>query len=117
MPKTLTGRSEDAKEAPYLGAEFWKVGVKVVGAVEEVKTLSQGTAYVIATRDPVKVGDDEVSEVQIGNLAGFRKAISATGLKVLPAGCFVEIECTSVKKATKADYSDSPNFAIKVTIP
>jgi hypothetical protein len=117
MGRTLQGRTEDAKEAPYLGADFWKIGVKIVGAVEEVKTLTQGIAYVIAMREPVKIGEDEVSEVQIGNLAGFRKAISATGLKQLPAGCFIEIECTSVKKATKADYSDSPNFAIKVTIP
>ena len=114
MAKTFRGRSEDAAgESTFLGAPFWKPGVKVAGRVIRLFESANGPCSVWELVDPVQVDGEVVDEVCIGNLTGFRMALQAPGLEGLQVGDLVHLECTSLKSTSKG--SPRANFAIEVS--
>ena len=114
MSKTFKGRTEDA-DSVFLGADFWKVGVKIAGKVTRTFVSENGPCYVLQLVNPVQLDSEPVDEVSIGNLTGFRMALQAAGLDKLQVGDAVHLECTGLKSTTKG--SPRANFEIEVTRP
>ena len=112
MSKTFRGKTEDAG-APFLGAPFWKQGVKVAGKVVRTFSAPSGPCYVLRSLRPVTVDGEDTEEVCVGNLTGFRMALQASGLESLVVGDLVHVECTGVTPTEKG--SPRPNFEIEVT--
>lgn len=114
MARRFTGRSEDA-EAPFLGAEFWRIGKKISGRVDRVFDSKNGACYVLKPVDGAAIDGDEVDSVSVGNLTGFRMALQAAGCEKLLPGDMLSMECTSISKTDKGN--DRPNFAVEIVRP
>lgn len=114
MGKTYKGRTEDA-DSVFLGAEFWKVGVKIAGKVIRTFESENGPCYVLDLVNAVELDGERVDQVSIGNLTGFRMALQAAGLEHLQVGDQIHLECTGLKPTTKG--SPRANFAVEVTRP
>jgi len=113
MP-TFKGRTEDAS-APFLGADFWKRGVKVIGKVLRTFKSANGLCYAIKLAGPVKLNGKTYDEVSIGGLKGFDMALQAAGIECLKAGDGVYIECTGSVETTKSH--ERVNFCVEVSRP
>lgn len=114
MPKQFKGRTEDA-DSVFLGAEFFKPGVKIAGTVIRTFDTENGPCSVITLLSPVQVEGEVLEQVSIGNLTGFRMALQAARLESLLKGDQIHLECTGLKQTTKG--SPRPNFALEVTRP
>jgi hypothetical protein len=105
------GRTEDAA-APFLNAEFWKVGVKVIGKVTRCFESENGPCAVIRLAKPIQINSEDYQEVSIGNLKGFVMALQAAGLNVLRVNDTIYAECTGFSETTKGH--NRANFEIEV---
>lgn len=107
------GRTEDAA-APFLGADFWKPGVKVLGKVVRCFDSENGPCAVIRLVKPIQIGEgeEEFQEVSIGNLKGFVMALQAAGLNALRVDDTLYAECTGFSETTKGH--NRANFEIEV---
>lgn len=120
MTKRFTGSTEDAGGV-FLGADFWKKGTKVEGVVQGNFMTSNGLAYNLSLKKPVKVNGEEESKVSIGNMKGFLMALRAGGIPIIdgdPAllvGDALIIECTGTTPTTKGN--DQVNFKVLVERP
>lgn len=114
MSKQFRGRTEDA-DSVFLGADFWKLGVKIAGKVIRAFESENGPCYVLVLVNAVELDGERVDQVSIGNLTGFRMALQAAGLERLQVGDQVHVECTGLKATTKG--SPRANFQIEVTRP
>ena len=114
MNKTFKGRTEDA-DSVFLGADFWKQGVKIVGKVVRTFDSENGPCYVLDLVNPVQLDGETVDQVSIGNLTGFRMALQAAKLDKLQVGDAVHLECTGLKSTTKG--SPRANFEVEITRP
>lgn len=114
VSKQFRGRTEDA-DSIFLGAEFWKAGVKIAGAVVRTFESENGPCYVLDLVNAVTVNGELADRVSIGNLTGFRMALQAAGLERLQVGDQIHLECTGAKPTSKG--SPRANFAIEVTRP
>lgn len=114
MSKQFRGRTEDA-DSVFLGADFWKPGVKIAGKVIRTFESENGPCYVLDLVNAVELDCERVDQVSIGNLTGFRMALQAAGLERLQVGDQVHVECTGLKATTKG--SPRANFEIEVTRP
>lgn len=114
MSKQFRGRTEDA-DSVFLGAEFWKPGVKIAGKVVRAFASENGPCYVLDLVGAVEFEGERVDQVSIGNLTGFRMALQAAGLERLQVGDQIHLECTGLKATTKG--SPRPNFEIEVNRP
>jgi hypothetical protein len=117
MPeKTYKGRTEDA-EAPFLGADFWSVGKSVSGVVLRSFESVNGRCYVLGLVTPVEMAGEEVDEVSIGNMAGFRMAMQAAHLTDLRVKDKVFLSCYGKTPPKKEGNSPRVDFDIEVTVP
>ena len=114
MGKTFKGKTQDAA-APFVGAEFWQQGVKLIGKVLRVFDSANGPCSVIRLAEPVKLNGESCEEVSIGNLKGFVMALQAAGLDRLQAGDVVLIECTGLSPTTKGH--ERTDFSVEVDRP
>jgi hypothetical protein len=105
------GRTEDAA-APFLGADFWKPGVKILGKVTRCFDSENGPCTVIRLAKPLHIGNDEYQDVAIGGLKGFQMALQAGGLNGLRTGDTLYAECTGFSETTKGH--SRANFEIEV---
>jgi hypothetical protein len=109
---TFRGKTEEA-DSVFLDAKFWRPGVKISGRVIRTFESENGPCYVIELLDPVEVAGENVDQVSVGNLTGFRMALQAAGLDCLKSGDSLHLKCTSLKSTTKG--SPRPNFELEVT--
>jgi|SRR6185437_8611801 len=114
MSKQFHGRTEDAN-APFLDAKFWTPGAKISGTVARTFGSENGPCYVLDLIDPVRLDGESADQVSIGNLTGFRMALSAAGLESLITGDQVHLECTGKTSTRKG--SPRVNFEIEVNRP
>jgi hypothetical protein len=114
LSKQFRGKSEDA-DSVFLGADFWKPGVKIAGKVIRTFESENGPCYVVDLINPAKVDGELMERVSIGNLTGFRMALQAAGLDRLQPNDDLHLECTGLKSTTKG--SPRPNFEVRVTRP
>ncbi len=114
MSRQFRGKTEDA-DSIFLGAKFWKPGLKIAGKVIRTFDSENGPCYVLGLLDAVKVNGELFEQVSIGNLTGFRMALQAAGLDGLQVNDAVHLECTGLESTTKG--SPRLNFSIEVTRP
>lgn len=105
------GKTEDA-EAPFLGADFWKQGVKIIGRVIRVYGSENGPCAVIRLTQPIQIEGEDFQEVSIGNLKGFVMALQAAGLNALRVNDVLYAECSGLSPTTKGH--SRANFEIEV---
>jgi hypothetical protein len=114
MGRQFKGKTEDAG-APFLGADFWKPKVKVVGKVIRCFDSANGPCAVLKMPEPLTLNGEPCEEVSIGNLTGFRMALQAAGLDRLQIGDSVYLECTGLTPTTKGH--ERANFYVEVDRP
>jgi hypothetical protein len=107
----FTGRTEDAA-APFLGAEFWKKGTKIIGRVVRTFKSANGDCYAIRPAQATQVNGETCEEVSVGNLTGFLMALQAAGLDRLQVGDVLYLECTGFAPTTKGH--ERANFYVEV---
>lgn len=111
-----TGRSDEVA-VPLLGAEFWKDGTEVSGVLEGRREQNVGGGAFKLTLDNAVVVDGEWAEVvELPSLTGVKNALQALREKNYQPrkGDLWRVVCVGIKKAKKADFSDSPEFQIDV---
>lgn len=113
MP-TFKGRTEDAT-APFLGADFWKPGIKITGKVIRCFESSNGPCVVIRLAKPLRLNGEDCEEISIGNLKGFVMALQAAGLSGLQVNDVLYAECTGFSDTTKGHSRG--NFCVEVVRP
>lgn len=108
------GKTEDAS-APFLKAEFWEKGRRIAGTVERIFETDNGKAYVVRLVTPVMLNGQSEKQVSIGNSAGLRMAVDASGCRGLEVGDSIHLECTGTSETGKGN--DQVNFEIEVNRP
>ena len=108
-----TGTKEQAGGS-FLGADFWKKGVRIEGVVTGTFETSVGMSYSIALNKAVKLDGKDEEHVSIGGLKGLRMALRAAGLpdQELVTGDAIIIECTGKTPTDKGN--DQINFKVLV---
>lgn len=114
--QVFKGRTEDA-EAPFLGGEFWKAGIVVVGVVERVFKIEGRNNYTVNLVKPVEVENEPYDRVNVGESAGLRMAFQAARVSRLIGGDKIVLECTGETASKKAGNSPRRNFSIEVRRP
>ncbi|OQW38602.1 MAG: hypothetical protein A4C66_11585 [Nitrospira sp. HN-bin3] len=121
------GRVE-ADDVPALGAEFWTPGRKVSGQIVGWRTVKseragqfvETTLYRLSTSG-VTVGGEEVEEVEIGGLTGWRMALekqkAENNFDRLQKGDVITLECLHVNEPKQPGHSPSPRFALEIVRP
>jgi len=110
------GRSDDIA-VPLLGAEFWKEGTEVAGILEGKRDQKVGgVAYRLSLDTPVTIDSEEVTEVEVPSLTGFKNALESLRLQgyQMKKGDLWRLRCEGIKKAKKEGFSDSPTFELAV---
>jgi hypothetical protein len=109
----FAGSTADAG-GKFLGASFWKKGVRVEGAVTGTFDTQNGKSWSLKLTKAVKVGDSMETKVSIGNMKGFLMALRASGVPggELLVGDDVIIECTGTTPTNKGN--DQVNFNVLV---
>jgi|SRR5882672_2522222 len=110
------GRSDDI-EVPLLGAEFWKEGTEISGVLEGRREQKVGGfAFRLTLDAPVTIDSEEVTEVEMPSLTGFKNALESLRLQgyTLKKGDLWRLRCEEIKKAKKEGFSDSPKFELAV---
>src|SRR6267154_1726436 len=110
------GRSDDIA-VPLLGGEFWKEGTEVSGILEGKRDQKVGgSAYRLTLDTPVTIDSEEVTEVEVPSLTGFRNALESLRLQgyQMKKGDMWRLRCEGIKKAKKEDFSDSPQFELAI---
>lgn len=106
------GKTEDAG-APFLTAAFWKPSKSIAGTVIREFETDNGRAYGILLVTPVMVNDKTEKQISMGNSAGFRMAVDASGAPGgLLVGDKVHIECTGFTGTDKGN--DMVNFSVEI---
>lgn len=113
MP-TFKGRTEDAT-APFLGADFWKPGVKIAGKVIRCFQSANGPCTVLRLFKSLQLNGEDYEEVSIGNLKGFVMALEAAGVSGLQVNDVLYTECTGFSDTTKGH--SRANFLVEVERP
>lgn len=111
-----TGRSDDIA-VPLLGAEFWVEGTTVQGVLEGKREQKVGgAAYRMTLDTPLSIDGEEVTEIEIPSLTGFKNALESLRIQgyQMKRGDLWHVECVGIKKAKKEDFSDSPQFKIGI---
>jgi hypothetical protein len=104
------------REAPFLGAEFWKKGKRIEGQVEYVFQTQNGPSSAIQLQKPVQLNGKSVELVSIGNLKGFMQALRDANVpNGLQAGDLIILECIGTTETTKGN--PQINFKIAVRRP
>jgi hypothetical protein len=113
-------RAQQAADAPFLPAAFWKPKVKLAFVVVSTHKSSNGPYIGVRLVKPERVTIDgkEHEHVRIGNLAGITlarlKALEKADKKYFLVGDKVYLECVGITPPEKEGYSPSPNFEIEI---
>lgn len=107
------GSTEEAG-GQFLGASFWKKGVRIEGIVTGSFETANGPSSSIRLNKPVKLNGDMHENVSIGNMKGFMMALRAAGVPdaVLETGDAIVVECTGTTPTDKGN--DQVNFKVLV---
>jgi hypothetical protein len=111
-----SGRSDEIA-VPLLGAEFWTEGREVSGAFGGFREQKVGgPAFKLTLDTSVSIDSEDVDVVEVPSLTGIRNALSALRMHGYQSkiGDMWRVACVGIKKAKKADFSDSPEFQIDV---
>ena len=112
--KVYRGKTEDAA-APFLGAKFWSKDKNVIGVIERSFETENGICFVLHSLKPLVVDDEQTERFSVGNMAGFKMALQASGLTGLRIGDKLYIKCTGDTPAVKEGNSPRVNFEVEVT--
>ncbi len=113
-------KAQQAADAPFLSASFWKKGVKVSFEVLSTHKSSNGPYVGVRLVKPESILIDGKDQrfVRIGNLAGITlarmQALAEAKSKYFMVADKVYLECTGVTPPEKEGHSPSPNFALEV---
>jgi hypothetical protein len=136
-------KEQQAADAPFLSAPFWKEGVKVAvcvllahkstnGPYVSARLMGPEEAEEIFKKDfpdlvlselpeTLEINGEEVSCVRIGNLAGITlarlEALAEAKHKYFAVGDRLYLECTGITPPEKAGHSSSPNFKLLIDRP
>ncbi len=122
------GGSTDNVLVPSLSAEFWREGTTIKGSLLSFREVTftdrvtnqkrSGMAYRIQLETPVTIKDEEADIVEMPPLTGFVAAIKDVKQKhpgySPKVGDIWIINCNGIREATRPDYSNSPNFELKI---
>jgi hypothetical protein len=113
MAQQFSGATEDAG-GQFLGAAFWKKGVKIEGVVTAIFETSIGENYAIHLTKPTTVDGEKTDSVSIGGLKGFAMALRAAKIpnQELLIHDMVIIECTGFTPTEKGN----PQINFKVAV-
>jgi len=114
--QTWIGHSSDIA-VPLLGAEFWKDGTEISGILEGKRDQKVGgTAYRLTLDTAVSIDGEEVTEVEMPSLTGFKNALESLRLQgyQMKKGDLWRVRCEGIKKAKKEGFSDSPEFELAI---
>lgn len=115
--QSWTGRSDEVA-LPMLGGDFWKEMTEIAGVLEGGREQKfGGVAYRLTLDSPVVVDGEEQTEVELpASLTGIKNALQSLREKGYSPrkGDLWRVACVRIKKAKKADYSDSPEFQVDV---
>jgi hypothetical protein len=116
LGKTFQGSTEQAGGG-FLGADFWKKGMKIEGVITGQFETSTGLAYSVHLTKEVQLNGEKVDRVSIGGLKGFQMAVRAAGVPdgELLTGDAIIVECTGFQKTNKGN--DQINFKVLVNRP
>lgn len=110
----LEGESRDVANN-FLGADFWQRGTSVAGSVLRKFESANGLCYGLQLSAPVRLNEQETSEVALGNLTGLRMALQAAGVDELQIGDQIQLECTGLQPTNKGN--DRIDFKIHINRP
>ena len=96
----------------FLGADFWKKGVRIEGRVFGSFDTENGTSYNVHLKKPVKIDGEETDRVAIGALKGFGMALRASGAEELQVNDLIVLECTGTTPTNKGN--DQIDFKLLV---
>ena len=107
------GSTEEAGGS-FLGADFWKKGVRVEGQITGSFETGIGRSYSLTLKNPVTIEGEKQERVSIGGLKGLNMALRAAGVpdQELLAGDAVIIECTGTTPTDKGN----PQINFKVLV-
>jgi hypothetical protein len=111
--QVFRGKTEEA-ELPFLSADFWEQGVRVVGVVMQSFMAGEQRCYELDLVTPVRIDEEEVERVAVGSMAGLRMAMQAAGLSELKVRDRVVLVCTGKTPPKKEGNSPRVNFEIEV---
>jgi len=92
MAKTFAGSTKEAG-GQFLGANFWKKGVKIEGQISGTFLTEVGKSYNAHLTKPVIVNGEKTDVVSIGGLKGLSMALRASGANEFREGDLFIIEC------------------------
>lgn len=117
------GKTEDII-LPQLKAEFWTEGKEIKGALDgwrdiqynaqEGRPVRTEIAYRLLLNKPIEIDGENVPAIELAPLAGMKaafKSIKQQGYSPAKGDVWV-VRCTSITKAKREGFSDSPNFEI-----
>lgn len=112
MAKQFVGQTESGA---FLGATFWKKGVRIEGEVIDKFPTANGDCYGVRLSNPrtVTVNGNKESTVAIGALKGFQMAVRASGAGELLPGDGIIVECIGTADVGKE--SDMVKFKVAVS--
>jgi hypothetical protein len=112
--KVFKGRTEDA-EAPFLSADWWKPGSKIVGTVDRSFMAGEQKCYGLSLLVPVAIDGEETTQVSLGSMAGLRMALQAARLVEFQPRDRVVLVCTGKTPSKKEGNSPRVDFEVEVT--
>jgi hypothetical protein len=116
-------KAQQAADAPFLSAGFWKKGVKVSFEVLSSHKSTNGPYVGVRLIKPESILMDGKDQrfVRIGNLAGITlarmQALAEAKIKYFVPGDKVYLECTGVTPPEKEGHSPSPNVVLEIIRP
>jgi hypothetical protein len=110
----LEGQSRDVANN-FLGAEFWQPGTSIVGTVLGKFESANGLCHGVQLSAPVRLNEQETTEVALGNLTGLGMALQGAGVDELQVGDQIELKCTGLQPTNKGN--DRVDFKIHIDLP
>jgi hypothetical protein len=107
------GSTEEAGGS-FLGADFWKKGVRIEGQVTGSFETEIGKSYSLTLKNPVTINGDKHERVSLGGLKGLSMALRAAGVpnQEFQTGDAVVIECTGMTPTEKGN----PQINFKILV-
>jgi len=116
-------KAQDAANAPFISAAYWKEGMRVSFVVLSVHKSANGPYVGAQLVSPMAIAIEGKRHtlVRIGNLAGIgcalRKVFAEVKSKYFQVGDGVVLTCTGITPPEQEGYSPMPNFDVDVERP
>lgn len=114
-------KAQEAANAPFLSASFWKKGTRISFVVLSSHKSSNGPYVGVRLVSPkaIEIDGKEHTLVRIGNLAGITlarlEALEQAKNKYFQVGDGVVLKCTGITPPEKEGHSAMPNFELEIT--